>query len=58
MENAEIDKIIQDYAKKPIMPNEHKTTLIEACVSGNVKVVEKYLHEYRIDVASITGKME
>jgi ankyrin repeat protein len=40
------------------MPNENKMALIDACISGDAEVVEKYVHEYRLDVTSITGKME
>ena len=49
---------MQEYAKKPILPNEYRGALIEASVNGNTKIIEKFVKEYRFDVTSITGKME
>jgi hypothetical protein len=50
--------LVTEYLKKPMLPNNLKATLIEACVTGNEEVVAKILGEFQINVEDITGKME
>lgn len=41
--DTDIDSIVLKYAKKPLLPDQHRGALIEACISGNSAVFEKYV---------------
>jgi hypothetical protein len=49
---------VDDYESRPVLPQDKRLALIEACIAGNIDMTRSFLSKYRVDVGSITGKME
>ena len=49
---------MDDYESRPVLPQDKRLALIEACIAGNIDMTRSFLSKYRVDVGSITGKME
>ena len=49
---------MRKYKFKEALPDDKKLHLIEASISGKIKLVKELLTEYRINPEDLTGKME